>query len=70
MPGPKGLGVGYFLRLNFNSKKDKVSPGIHLNTWKYNTSSIKLETKMMHLHKIQAQKISLFLVNKYVAHDF
>ena len=37
----------------------KVSPDIHLNTWKYNVCSIKLEMKVMRLHRIWVEKISL-----------
>ena len=43
---------------NFFSQKVKVSPGIHLNTWKYNAWGIKLATKVIRLHKIQVEKIS------------
>ena len=35
-----------------------VSLGIHQNTWKYNVWGIKLETRVMRLHKIQVEKIS------------
>ena len=45
-------------RSSFTSQKGKVSPGIDLNTWKYNVWGIKLETKVMRLHKIQVEKIS------------
>ena len=45
------LGMGYFCD-QFFSKKAKVSSGIHPNTCKYNVSSIKLETKVMPLHKL------------------
>ena len=50
--------MGVFLWPNFISQKVKVSPGIHLNTWKYNVWGIKLATKVMRLHKIQVEKIS------------
>ena len=44
--------------------------GIHLNTWKYNVWGIKLATKVMRVHKIQVEKISLLLLNKYAVHNF
>ena len=47
---------GYFCDKNIISQKVKVSPGIHLNTWKYNVRGIKLATKVMRLHKIQVEK--------------
>ena len=50
--------MGVFLSTNFISQKVKVSPGIHLNTWKYNVRGIKLATKVIRLHKIQVEKIS------------
>ena len=62
--------MGVFLWPNFISQKVKVSLGIHLNTWKYNVCSIKLETKVMRLQKILVKKISPFLLNKYAVHDF
>ena len=46
-----------------------VSLGIHQNTWKYNVWGIKLEMKVMRLHKIQVEKI-LSLQNKYAVHNF
>ena len=52
------------------SQKFKVSSCIRLKTWKHNVCGIKLEMKVMHLHKIHVEKISLFLLNKYVVHDF
>ena len=42
---------------------------LYLNTWKYNACSIKLETKVMRLHRIRVYKISLFFVNRYAVHD-
>ena len=54
----------------FFSQKVKVSPGIHLDTWKYNVCSIKLKTKLISLRKIEVEKISSFLLNKYAVHDF
>ena len=52
------------------SQKFKVSPGIHLNTWKYNVWDIKPATKVMRLHKIQVEKTSELLLNKYAVHNF
>ena len=54
----------------FYSQKVKYSPDIQLNTWKYNVCSIKLEWKVMRLHKIQVEKISSLLLNKYAVHNF
>ena len=45
---------------NFFSQKVKVSSSITLDTCKYNVCGIKLETKVMCLHKIRVEKISLF----------
>ena len=44
----------------FISQKVKVSSSIHLNTCKYYVCGIKLETKVMCVHKIRVEKISLF----------
>ena len=63
-------GWGYFLSSNFNSQKFKVSPGIYLNTCKYNVWGINLERKGMLLHKIGVEKLSSFLLDKYVVYDF
>ena len=52
--------VGVFLRPNFISQKVKVLPGTHLNTQKYSVCGIKLDTKMISLHKIGVLKISSF----------
>ena len=38
-------------------QRKAVSLGIHQNTWKYNVWGIKLEMKVMRLHKIQVGKI-------------
>ena len=70
MPGLWGLGDRVFLLPNFISQKVKVSPGAHLNTHKYNVLSVKLETKMINLDKIDVEKISSFLLHKYAVHDF
>ena len=54
----------------FISQKVKVSSSIHLNTCKYYVCGIKLETKVMRLHKIWAEKISLFHLKKCTANYF
>ena len=65
MPGLQGFrGWGFF------SQKAKVSLVCHLNTCKCNVFGLKLETKVMPSHKIQVEKISLFLLNMYAVHDF
>ena len=35
-----------------------------------NVCSIKFETKVMRLHKIRVEKMSMFLLNKYAFHEF
>ena len=62
--------MGVFFRPNFISQKVKVSPGTHLNTRKHSVCGIKLETKVISLHKIEVVKISSFLLNKYAVHIF
>ena len=62
--------MGCLLRLNTILQKAKILSVIHLNIWKYNVCCIKLETKVLHLNKIRVMNISLFLVNKYVVHNF
>ena len=62
--------MGIFFVTNFFSKKFKISPCIRLKTWKYNACGIKLEMKVMRLHKIHLELISSFLLNKCVVHDF
>ena len=62
-------GRGIFLRPNFISQKVKVLPGTRLNTWKYSVCGIKLETKVISLHKIEVLKISSFPLNKYAVHN-
>ena len=42
----------------------------HLNTCKYYVCGIKLETKVMCLHKIRFEKISLFHIKKIVVNNF
>ena len=55
---------------NFFSQKVKVSSSIHLNTCKYYVCGIKIETKVMHLHKIRVEKISLFHLKKCAVNYF
>ena len=45
-------------------------PGFHLNIWKYSVCGIKLEAKVISLHKNEVVKISSFLLNKYDVHNF
>ena len=54
----------------FFHRKSKVSSSIHLNTCKYHVCSIKLETKVMRLHKIRVEKISLFHLKKCAVNYF
>ena len=62
--------MGVFLRPNFISQKVKVSSSIHLNTCKYYVCGIKLETKVMCLHKIWVEKISLIYLKKCAVNYF
>ena len=43
---------------------------IHLNTCKYYVFGIKIETKVMRLHKIRVEKITLFHLKKCAVNDF
>ena len=43
---------------------------IHLNTCKYYVCRIKLETKVMRLHKVWVEKISLFHLKKCAVNYF
>ena len=43
---------------------------IHLDTCKSYVCGIKLETKVMCLHKIRVEKISLFHIKKSAVNDF
>ena len=71
MAGHSGLGGGgIFCDQILFHRKSKFRRGIHLNTWKYNVWGIKLETKVTRLHKIQGEKISSLLLNKYAVHYF
>ena len=55
--------MGYFCdQILFHRKS--VSSSIHLNTCKYYVCGIKLETKVMRLHKIRVEKISMFHLKK------
>ena len=69
MPGLKDLGAGIFVtKFYFTESQSFVeySP----KYMKYNVLDIKLETKVMHLHKIRVEKISSFLPNMYAVPDF
>ena len=55
---------------NFISQKVKVLSSIHLNTCKYYYCGIKLETKVMRLHKIRVEKISLFHLKRCAVNYF
>ena len=70
MSGLGFRGRGYFSLPNFISQKVKVSSSIPLNTCKYNVCGIKLETKVMCLHKIRIEKISLFHLKKCAVNNF
>ena len=48
----------------------KVSSSIHLNTCKYYVCGIKLETKVMRLHKIRVKKMSSFHQKKCAVNYF
>ena len=50
--------------------RKSVSSSIPLNTCKYNVCGIKLETKVMCLHKIRVEKISLFHLKKCAVNNF
>ena len=55
---------------NFISQKVKDSSSIHLNTCKYYVCGIKIEAKVMGLHKIRVEKITLFHLKKCAVNDF
>ena len=61
-------GWGYFFLQNFISQKVKVSSSIHLNACTYYVCGIKLETKLMRLHKIWVEKMSLFHQKEVCCH--
>ena len=50
--------------------ESQSSPDTDLNTLKCSICRIKLETKMISLHKLEVEKISSFLLNNYAVHDF
>ena len=54
----------------FISQKVQISSSIHLNTCKYYVRNIKLETKVMRLHKVQVEKISLFHLKRCAVNYF
>ena len=54
----------------FYFTKNKVSSRIGLNTCKYYVCGIKLETKVMRLHKIRVEKIPLFHQKKCAVNYF
>ena len=54
----------------FFLQKVKDSSSIHLNTCKYYVCGIKLETKVMRLHKIPVEQITLFHLKKCAVNDF
>ena len=70
MPGLWGLGGGGIFVTNFISQKVKVSSSVYLNTCKYYVCDIKHETKVMRLHKIRVEKISLFHLKKCAVNYF
>ena len=54
----------------FYFTESQVSSSIHLNTCKYYVCGIKLETKVMRLHKIRVEKIPLFHLKKCAVNYF
>ena len=56
--------MGVFYVTKFYFTEGKVSSSIHLNTCKYYVCGIKLETKVMRLHKIWVERSSLFHLKK------
>ena len=62
-------GVGVFFATKFFFIESQGLPGTRLNTWKYSICGIKLETKVISLHKIEVLKISSFPLNKYAVHN-
>ena len=55
------MGVFFVIKFYFT---EKVSSSIHLSTCNYYVCDTKLETKVMRLHKIRVEKISLFHLKK------
>ena len=62
-------GGGIFCDQILFHRKSRFLPGTRLNTWKYSVCGIKLETKVINLHKIEVLKISSFPLNKYAVHN-
>ena len=62
--------MGVFLWLNLFHRVVRVSSSIHLNTCKFYVCGIKLETKVMRLHKILVEKISWFHLKKSAVNYF
>ena len=58
MPGLWGLGGGGIFCDQILFHRKSVLSSIHLNTCKYYVCDIKLEMKVMRLHKIRVEKIS------------
>ena len=54
----------------FHFTESQDSSSIHLNTCKYYVCCIKIETKVMSLHKIRVEKITLFHLKKCAVNDF
>ena len=54
----------------FYCTESQSSSSIHLNTCLYNVCGIKLETKVMRLHKIRVEKVSLFRLKKCAVNYF
>ena len=71
MPGFYGLGGGgIFCDQILFHRKSKFSSSIHLNSCKYYVCGRKLETKVMRLHKIRIEKISLFHLKRCAVNYF
>ena len=62
------MGVFFCDQILFHRKS--VSSSIHLNTCTYYVCGIKLETKVMRLHKIRVEKIPLFHLKKCAVNYF
>ena len=59
-----------FIVTKFYFTESQVSSSIHLNTCKFYVCGIKLETKVMRLHKSRVEKISLFHLKKCAVNYF
>ena len=62
--------MGVFFVTKFYFTESLVSSSIHLNTCKYYVCGIKLEKKVMRLHKIWVEKIPLFHLKKCAVNKF